>query len=419
MMRIAWIGTPSVGGGVGGMCRLLLRELAQLPLELDVYAHAPLEDTPELLGLFDNETRRYRPFLYSWDWSAWYGRRRQLAFIASFVKRLPLHGRMVQALAAEHRRRPYDAVIQFSQGELLSLGDHSGEMPLVLFPCVHAAGELYWCRREAHLAQRCESWWWRWFRHWYLGYRARLQKRDYNRVRAVIGMSRRFNHWIARDYGVPAERMGVVYHPIEAGPSEPSPRHERTPIRLLFVGRISVRKGIDLLIQVIPKVLQAHPDVEVVIIGAGSLWSDYEPLLEDLPPNRCQWLKSLPNDAVVEQMCHSDVLLVPSLYEPGGIVVGEALAQGMIVVASDEVGSAENLPDRVCHEFAAGNAEQFLSAIGQAIASVRTARADLGRESTQAAEAQFAPPQVAVRLVEEISRLLKLPATVMPAESLA
>ncbi len=142
------------------------------------------------------------------------------------------------------------------------------------------------------------------------------------------------------------------------------------------------------------------------VIGAGSLWSDYECLLEDLPKERCKWLKSLPNDKVNEEMQKSDILLVPSLYEPGGIVVGEALANGMIIVASDEVGSAENLPPDICHEFAAGNADDFRAAAGRAIESVRRSATQRRLDATQAARDHFDPRKMADLLLGEIKRLV-------------
>lgn len=391
------------------MCRLFLREFARMPIELDVYATAPLSDLPELLPCFDNRRRRYIPFLFEWDWSAWYGRNRKTAFVMNFIKRLPIHRRVVKALMREHRKRPYDVVIQFSQGELFSLRDYIDEIPVVLFPCVHAAGELQWCRKEAALARRCESLWWRCVRDLYLALRSRLQSRDYKQACGVIGMSRRFNRLVQRDYGVPEERMGVAYHPIEVSEDSSVHQEAQNRIRLLFVGRVSVRKGVDLLVEIVPRILRQHPEVELTVIGAGSLWSDYECLLGDLPDERCRWLKSLPNDQVTEEMRKSDILLVPSLYEPGGIVVGEALANGMIVVASDEVGSAENLPASICQEFPAGDAEGFQIALRRAIERIRDARAHLRMEATRVAREQFDPAKMAHLLMEEVKRLISVP----------
>ena len=407
-LRLAWIGTPAAGGGVGGMCRLFLRELAGSGIFLDVYGDGNAA-IPELAGVFPGKTNRLNSFPYEWDWDSWYGRNKKAAFAVSFVKRLQSYRRLVARLVSEHRRQPYDAVIQFSQGELFQLGNYAAEIPIILFPCVHAAGELDWCRKEIHLARQCEPVWWRLARNGYLAYRSRLQRRDYRRARGVIGMSRRFNRRVESDYGMPAEKLGVVYHPIEipsTGEEQAARRDPGRNVRLLFVGRISVRKGIDMLVEMAPHLLAKDPGTELTIIGAGSLWSNYEPLLKDLPHERCRWLKSLPSEQVFEEMRRSDILLIPSQYEPGGIVVGEALANGMIVVASDEVGSAENLPSTVCKEFRAGDDMGFRNAIELAIRSVRTGGSELRRLAIETAGREFDPATIALRLLGETKRLL-------------
>lgn len=394
------------------MCRLFLRELGTLDLSVDVYSNGEVEAFPELCAAYDGVSKRLLTFPFHWDWNSWYGRNRKAAFVMNFVKRLPVYGDIVDRLLAEHRREPYDAVIQFSQGELFKLGAYTSEIPVILYPCVHAAGERFWCRKESPLARQCEPWWWRVLRDQYLGYRTRAQKRDYGRARGVIGMSHRFNKWVTRDYGIPEERLGVVYHPIEI-PSQNSNDHrapsQKNRIRLLFVGRISVRKGVEMLVKAIPELLVRHSDIEIGIIGAGSLWSDYEPLLRELPNERCQWLKSLSNLEVQAKMGQSHILLVPSHYEPGGIVVGEALANGMIVVASDEVGSAENLSETVCKQFRSGDQTAFLAATERAIADVRSGGTELREAATRAAREHFDPTRITGVLLTEVQRLMYRP----------
>jgi glycosyltransferase involved in cell wall biosynthesis len=406
--RIDWIGSPSIGG-VGGMCRLFLRELSRRDIELHVYASEGSETLPGLQGQFDGDLKRFISFPYSWDWNAWYARNKKVAFVSGFLKRLPTHNRIVDALVREHRRSPYDVVFQFSQGELFRLGKYRRDIPVVLYPCVHAAGERFWCRREAHLSSQCEALWWRIVRDGYLFHRSVLQRRDYNRAKGVIGMSRRFNELVERDYNVLPNKMGVVYHPIEileGFENQPIPIDQPELVRLLFVGRISVRKGIDVLLAAIPDILASDPKVEIVLVGGGALWSNYEALLEKLPRERCTWLGSLTNDRVQHEMESSHILLVPSQYEPGGIVVGEALANGMKIVASDAVGSAENLPTEVCRQFAAGDVRSFLEAIRLSIVDVRRDPRESRRLAMLTARQKFDPSKMTDLLLSETKRIM-------------
>jgi len=108
---------------------------------------------------------------------------------------------------------------------------------------------------------------------------------------------------------------------------------------------------------------------------------------------------------VIKEMRQADILLVPSHYEPGGIVVGEALANGMIVVASDEAGSAEDLPTSVCHRFPAGDGESFRAAIESAIKNIEESGRKRRNEAMQTAREKFDPKRMAELLLSEVSRL--------------
>jgi glycosyltransferase involved in cell wall biosynthesis len=128
--------------------------------------------------------------------------------------------------------------------------------------------------------------------------------------------------------------------------------------------------------------------------------------LKALPQTRCTWKKALPNEEVIAEMQRSDILLVPSRYEPGGIVVGEALACGMIVVASDEVGSAENLPINVCKRFPAGDRNAFAGAVAYAMEDVLKRGTELREEARRVAKEQFDPASMTRLLLSELRRLV-------------
>lgn len=107
----------------------------------------------------------------------------------------------------------------------------------------------------------------------------------------------------------------------------------------LFVGRLMPHKGSDLLTQCIEHLDGAGLRFE--IIGDGPDRAQFETLaaaganVEFLGPQ-------LPNN-VLQAMARAHVVVVPSLDEPWGVVVHEALAAGTPVVATTEVGSAGDL----------------------------------------------------------------------------
>ena len=59
--------------------------------------------------------------------------------------------------------------------------------------------------------------------------------------------------------------------------------------RILVLGRIAVRKGIEDVVAVATALLERGVDVRVRVVGGPSLWSDYTKLLEDLPAENAEY----------------------------------------------------------------------------------------------------------------------------------
>ena len=99
--------------------------------------------------------------------------------------------------------------------------------------------------------------------------------------------------------------------------------------RLTYLGRLNEpRKGVHVLLTALPAILAAHPDLDVVVAGAGS-----RPL--GLPAQvRC--VGAVSDAARNTLLADSDIVVAPHLgRESFGIVLLEALASGAQVVASD------------------------------------------------------------------------------------
>lgn len=129
--------------------------------------------------------------------------------------------------------------------------------------------------------------------------------------------------------------------------------------------------------------------VELVILGAQSSWSNYVKLIDDLNPNVAKFIGHFPHRETLDEMRKADFLLIPSHYEPGGIVVAEAMALGCGIVASDEVGSAENLPESACHRFPAGDMDRFEQVVREAISAKLNNSGNLNRSDLSTVAAEF------------------------------
>jgi glycosyltransferase involved in cell wall biosynthesis len=124
------------------------------------------------------------------------------------------------------------------------------------------------------------------------------------------------------------------------------PRPDRTAsTRFLFVGRFIERKGLDVLLDAFGRV----DGGELWLVGDGPQRGSAEAAAARDP--RIRLLGHLQGDPLEAAYRESDVLVVPSLYEPWGLVVHEGLAHGLPVIVTDQVGAGDDLIDRGTNGF--------------------------------------------------------------------
>ncbi|MDB5287265.1 MAG: glycosyl transferase family 1 [Mucilaginibacter sp.] len=112
------------------------------------------------------------------------------------------------------------------------------------------------------------------------------------------------------------------------------------PLKLLFVGGLSQRKGIADLFAAVNK-LGRH--VELTIVGSKT-GNDCPALDTELA--RHKWIPSLPHAGILKIMKEHDVLVFPSLFEGFGLVITEAMAQGTPVITTERTAG----PDVIEHD---------------------------------------------------------------------
>jgi glycosyltransferase involved in cell wall biosynthesis len=101
------------------------------------------------------------------------------------------------------------------------------------------------------------------------------------------------------------------------------------PLKLLFVGGLSQRKGIADLFAAVDA-LSKH--VELTVVG-NKQNDECEPLNIALTKHR--WIKTLPHEGILNLMKEHDVLVFASLFEGFGLVITEAMSQGTPVITTD------------------------------------------------------------------------------------
>jgi glycosyltransferase involved in cell wall biosynthesis len=110
---------------------------------------------------------------------------------------------------------------------------------------------------------------------------------------------------------------------------------------VLFVGRLVYEKGVHVLVNALPKVL-SKVNAKLVIVGNGYMKDQLSGLVKGMGITEKVMFTGFVDDDTLRklQRC-ADVSVVPSLFEPFGIVALEAMAAGSPVVVSDTGGLSE------------------------------------------------------------------------------
>ena len=111
---------------------------------------------------------------------------------------------------------------------------------------------------------------------------------------------------------------------------------------VLFIGRLVPQKGVDTLIKAVPLIIQRHRDARILIAGDGWSRTYLEELVKSMGlRDHVRFLGFISDWELADLMVAADVLVVPSVYEPFGIVALEGMAAGTPVVATNIGGLSE------------------------------------------------------------------------------
>lgn len=170
---------------------------------------------------------------------------------------------------------------------------------------------------------------------------AKLARKDEElRLADRIFVASRFTANTLRDYPGPLAPVEVIPYGFPAV-GEPRTYSAPTgqPLKLLFVGSLSQRKGVA---NLFAAVAALAPHVELTVVGhkAGGPCPALDAALA-----LHRWIPSLPHAEVLRLMRAHDVLAFPSLFEGFGLVISEAMSQGTPVITTDRTAG----PDLIEH----------------------------------------------------------------------
>lgn len=177
----------------------------------------------------------------------------------------------------------------------------------------------------------------------------------------------------------------------------PHPKPSR-PFVFLSVALLTPKKGIDVLIKAFATKFKGYANVELWIGGDGPQRSDLERLVRSLGIEpQVRFLGLLSREQVREAMWRANAFVLPSYVETFGVVLIEAMATGLPVIATRCGGPEEFVTPEVGYLVSPGNIEQ----LGEALETVyRGGGIGLGEHISRWAAEKFGASAVSSRLIE-------------------
>lgn len=162
----------------------------------------------------------------------------------------------------------------------------------------------------------------------------------------IISVSEGVKREILENYNVPEEKVVVIPNGVDLEEFKPD-LEKRRKIRealnigadeviLMFSGYEFRRKGLAYIIEALPKVAE---NVKLLVVGRDNPAS-YEELASRLGVlNKITFAGFVPN--IKDYYAASDIFVFPTVYEPFGLVITEAMASGLPIITSKIAGAAE------------------------------------------------------------------------------
>ena len=147
--------------------------------------------------------------------------------------------------------------------------------------------------------------------------------------------------------GFPEEKIRVCWNGIDPNKYDPEKisQQDRKNLRqkygikddetmLFFIGRLVTVKGADKLLEAMPNVLQDFPKAKLVLLGIGDMETDLKNRITELGLEGKIILRTefVSEEERILHYAASDVVILPSLYEPFGIVCTETMSMAKPVV---------------------------------------------------------------------------------------
>jgi len=173
-----------------------------------------------------------------------------------------------------------------------------------------------------------------------------IERQGMHFAQCVIAVSLLTKNIVVNRYGVPADKVKVVYNAIEMN-GTPHRNVPLMPIRrdeklVLFLGRITMQKGPEYFLAAAKKVLDVMDNVRFIMAGWGDMVRRTIELAAEMGIGHKVLFTGFLRGADVERVFRmADLYVMPSVSEPFGIAPLEALSNDVPVIISKQSGVSE------------------------------------------------------------------------------
>ncbi len=217
------------------------------------------------------------------------------------------------------------------------------------------------------------------------------------RAACTIAHSRFITNYCANLYRIPAATSYLIPLGITAPPVPATKSAADKVVTILFVGRLERRKGIDYLLQAIPRVTRSVPHVKFVIAGLdtgdapqGMTYQDYFASFATRAARQATTFLGYVEDRALAQLyADCDVFVAPSLSESFGLIYLEAMVRAKPVIAFRTGAAPEVIEHGKTGILVALNNKTELANALIKLAEDMDMRQEMGRRGYDRARAEF------------------------------
>lgn len=141
--------------------------------------------------------------------------------------------------------------------------------------------------------------------------------------------------------GIPMDKLRVIPYGVRLDSFRPTGEPSPETFEILFVGQVSLRKGVPYLLQAFSQLRHRRKRLRIV----GPVFPHMKPLLAKLPMDHVEVLGAVSRQELLHLFSSSHVMVLPSLEEGLALVQGEAMACGCPVIATPNTGSEDLFGD--------------------------------------------------------------------------